>query len=146
MRVKASDGGDLQNCPDGRMVLSSYGALKWPRQGAEEKGEVMFSRLARNILCSAITTVMISVTVLAQIPNYQNNINATGAWLANDSRLSDGSILFGQNSTEVQPYLGNLGAIGWTKDSTYHPDIQNWMNWYWAHVSWPDQWGIYRLY
>jgi len=103
----------------------------------------MFSCLSRNALCGVVTTVIFSVTVLAQTPNYQNNINATGAWLANDSRLSDGSILFGQNSTEIEPYLGNLAAIGWTKDSTYYPDIENWMNWYWANVSWPDRWGIY---
>ena len=79
--------------------------------------------------------------------NYQNDINVTSAWLASTSNprvtLADGAVVDGANSTRINPYFANLGVIGLTKNSTYYNNVKNYMEWYWAHVSWPDKFGIY---
>lgn len=72
---------------------------------------------------------------------YQNNLTATGSWMARDSVAPDGAILYG--SSEIVPYYSNLAAIGLTKNPTNYPIVENWMKWYINHLNWPDQWGVY---
>jgi hypothetical protein len=106
----------------------------------------MCSRPSR-FLCGAIAALLLSAAAFAQRPNYQQNIDITAAWLASDrpstqSTPSNGSITVesappGDTNT-IEPYFANLAAAGWTKDPAYYSDIQSWMNWYWAHVWWPD--------
>jgi hypothetical protein len=72
---------------------------------------------------------------------YQNNLTATGNWMARSSVAPDGAILYG--SSEIVPYYSNLAAIGLTKNPTNYPLVENWMKWYINHLNWPDQWGVY---
>jgi hypothetical protein len=105
----------------------------------------MFSLPARNILFGAMAACLFTAAVVAQTPNYHQNINITAAWLASDrpsttTTPTDGSILVSPNAAayEIEPYFANLAATGWTADSAYYSDIQAWMNWYWKNVYWPD--------
>ena len=72
---------------------------------------------------------------------YQNNIAATAQWLRTNSVAGDGAILYG--SSQINPYYGNLAAIGLTRDPSSYAPVQAWMQWYLNHLNWPDQWGLY---
>lgn len=85
--------------------------------------------LAIGITCSAST---------ARAQNYQNDINATANWMASSSvTLGNGAVQTGANSAEVNPYFANLGVEGFAQDSNDYVNIRNYMEWYWANVSWP---------
>ena len=58
-----------------------------------------------------------------------------------NSIASDGAILYG--TSKVNPYYGNLAAIGLTHDPASYTAVQAWMQWYIKHLNWPDQWGLY---
>jgi len=102
---------------------------------------------AEKLLVPFLLVVCLSFTETAWSQNYQNNINAASGWLASTSNprvtLADGALVDGANSTRIMPYFSNLGVMGFTKNSTYYPNVKNWMEWYWNRVSWPDKWGIY---
>lgn len=85
--------------------------------------------------------VTLSVGCFAQTPNYQQNITLTGDWIVSSaSSLPDGAIYF--TSDKINPYFGNLAALGLTKNSAYYPQVKAWMQWYIAHMNWPsDKWG-----
>jgi hypothetical protein len=51
--------------------------------------------------------------------------------------MSDGAVLSGANSGEINPYFANLGVHGFVEDSTYYSNIDNYMTWYWDNVGWP---------
>ena len=94
----------------------------------------------------AIATVACS----AQTPNYQNDINATAAWLATKSAnlsdtgvtLSDGAVRTAFASEIINPYFANLAVHGFVKNSAYYANVKNYMEWYWNHVSWPRDFNI----
>jgi hypothetical protein len=70
--------------------------------------------------------------------SYQADITATANWMASSSvTLSDGAVLSGANSTEINPYFANLGVHGFAEDSTYYNNIDNYMTWFWNNVGWP---------
>jgi hypothetical protein len=76
-----------------------------------------------------------------QTPNYSADITATANWtVSSSSSLPDGAIL--DNSTEIEPYFGNLAAIGLTKNAMYYPQVQAWMQWYVNHLNSSDVWGL----
>jgi hypothetical protein len=72
---------------------------------------------------------------------FQNNISATAAWVRNHSVAGDGAILYG--SSQINPYYSNLAAIGLTHDVNSYVTVQRWMQWYIAHLNWPDKYGLY---
>lgn len=72
---------------------------------------------------------------------YQNNLSATAKWLRTNSVASDGAILYG--ASQINPYYGNLAAIGLTHDPSSYSTVQAWMQWYIGHLNWPDQWGLH---
>jgi hypothetical protein len=86
--------------------------------------------------------MMALAAVPAQCQNYQNNLTKTGQYIATQ-QLSDGAILY--SATEIDPYFANFAAIGWLKDSSTNriSAVEAWMNWYLAHVNWPDYNGVY---
>jgi len=59
----------------------------------------------------------------------------------NNSVAGDGAILYG--SSEINPYYSNLAAIGLTHDPASYTTVQRWMQWYIAHLNWPDKYGLY---
>lgn len=73
---------------------------------------------------------------------YQTNLTSTGNYIAGQ-QLSDGAILY--TASEIDPYFGNLAAIGWLKDNSTNriPAVEAWMSWYINHFNWPDYNGIY---
>jgi hypothetical protein len=86
----------------------------------------------------ALTLIPSLLVCKSWAQNYQNDINATTAWMASSSvTLSDGAVMTGTNSNLINPYFANLGVHGFVKDSTYYNNIQNYMEWYWANVGWP---------
>jgi len=86
--------------------------------------------------------VALYVGCSAQTPNYQQNINLTGNWVVSSaSSLPDGAIIF--TSDKIDPYFSNLAAIGLTKNKNYYPQVKAWMQWYIAHLNYPDKWGLY---
>jgi hypothetical protein len=102
---------------------------------------------AEKLLTRSLLIVCLLFTGIAWSQNYQNNINAASGWLASTANprvtLADGALVDGANSTRIMPYFSNLGVTGLTKNPTYYPNVKNYMEWYWAHVSWPDKFGIY---
>jgi hypothetical protein len=74
--------------------------------------------------------------------SYSNNVVATANWMEHDSVASDGAILY--SSSEIEPYYGNLAAIGMTRYPTSASInlVENWMKWYVNHLNWPDKWGL----
>ena len=72
---------------------------------------------------------------------FQTNLTAAGKWVRSASIGSDGAILY--SSLKINPYYGNLAAIGLTHDPTSYAAVQAWMKWYIAHLNAPDQWGLY---
>ena len=103
-----------------------------------------FSAKPFSLLFTALLWFGLASNLSAQTPNYQANITATSNWMASGSvNLSDGAVVSGANSARINPYFANLGTIGWTKDANHYGQVKNWMEWYWGHVSWPDQWGHY---
>jgi hypothetical protein len=90
------------------------------------------------LLLSAVLTLL-SPVLHAATPAYQSNINSTSQWLTTQ-QLSDGAILY--TSSAINPYFSNLAAQGWTKDVSKYSRIEAWMQWYIAHLNWPDQWGL----
>ena len=101
----------------------------------------------RILLSNAILAITLAFIVCygltATAQNYQNDINATSNWMASSAvTLSDGAVVDGANSTRINPYFANLGVTGFAKDSTYYNNIQNYMEWYWNHVSWPRQFNV----
>jgi len=72
--------------------------------------------------------------------NYQADLTATSQWVDSKSTLPDGAILYGN---EIMPYFSNIAATGWTKDPTRYAAVQDWMQWYTAHLNSPDKWGLY---
>lgn len=97
--------------------------------------------VAEHLLKSLILIIVLSFAATAWSQNYQNNINAASSWLASTSNprvtLGDHALVDGANSTRIMPYFSNLGVRGFTKNSTYYPNVKNWMEWYWTNVSWP---------
>jgi hypothetical protein len=91
-------------------------------------------------------SLFLVATLLAAVPanaqNYQNNITKTSAYIAGQ-QLPDGAILY--TSTQIDPYFGNLAAIGWLKDNQVSriPAVEAWMSWYINHFNWPDYNGAY---
>ena len=61
--------------------------------------------------------------------------------MRNNSVAGDGAILYG--SSEINPYYSNLAAIGLTHDPASYGTVQSWMQWYIAHLNWPDKNGLY---
>ncbi|PYY23946.1 MAG: hypothetical protein DMG62_05725 [Acidobacteria bacterium] len=90
------------------------------------------------ILC--LLTVSIHISAFAQ--SYQSNLTATGNYVAGQ-QLPDGAILY--TTDQIDPYFGNLAAIGWLKDNSTNriPAVEAWMSWYINHFNWPDYSGIY---
>ena len=82
----------------------------------------------------------------AAAQNYQANITAASNWLASTSNprvtLTDGAVVDGANSARINPYFANLGVIGWTKDPNHYTNVKNYMEWYWANVSWPRNFTV----
>src|SRR5690242_14225962 len=98
----------------------------------------VYSQKKLVLALGSMLAVFCSAALHAQTPNYQSNITAASNWLASSAvTLSDGAMVDGANSTRVNPYFANLGAIGWTKDPNHYNQVKNWMEWYWGHVSWP---------
>ena len=102
---------------------------------------------AEKLRLKILLLACLAFTGSAWSQSYQNNINAASNWLASTSNprvtLGDGALVDGANSTRIMPYFSNLGVMGFTKNSSYYPNITNWMESYWNRVSWPDKWGIY---
>jgi len=94
----------------------------------------------QKLFCVLLAAVFAVAPSFAQ--NYQGNLTQTGDWLATQQR-SDGAILY--TPTQINPYFANLAAIGWLKDNKTNriPAVEAWMNWYIAHLNWPDYKGIY---
>jgi hypothetical protein len=90
----------------------------------------------------AVYVKNMNVTVGSSDSNsqYQNNFNATSQYLSK-SLKSDGAILY--TPQVIDPYFGNIAAIGMTKDPNRMPQVVSWMNWYVSHLNWPDKWGMY---
>jgi hypothetical protein len=72
--------------------------------------------------------------------DYPVNIAKTSAWLEGQ-QLPDGAILYSDNA--IYPYFANLAAIGWVQDPSRMPQVEAWMQWYIAHLNWPDYNGLY---
>jgi hypothetical protein len=87
---------------------------------------------------AAVLLFLLSVAYAAT-PGYQSNVGATSRWLATQ-QLSDGAILY--TSSAINPYFSNLAAQGWTKDPTEYGRVEAWMQWYIAHLNWPDKWSL----
>jgi hypothetical protein len=96
----------------------------------------------RSAFGSLLTAITLSAAATAPAQNYQNNLTLTGEYISS-RQLSDGAILY--SSTEIEPYFANLAAIGWLKDNKTNriPQVELWISWYLAHLSWPDNQGIY---
>jgi hypothetical protein len=76
-------------------------------------------------------------------PHYRRNITATANWTTSGaSSLPDGAILY--TPTLIMPYYSNLAAIGLAETAipAYHPKVKDWMQWYIAHLNYPDKWGL----
>jgi hypothetical protein len=85
------------------------------------------------------TTTSTSSPTGASLTTYGSNLSATSYWLAKQ-QLADGAILYAAN--EIEPYWGNIAAMGWVKDSTKYSQVQAWMKWYIAHLNATDVWGL----
>lgn len=70
----------------------------------------------------------------------QTNLTATGQWLRSNSVAGDGAILY--SSSQINPYYGNLAAIGLTHDPASYATVQRWMQWYLSHLNAADKWGL----
>jgi hypothetical protein len=94
----------------------------------------------RFVQCSLLIGVMV-FTSAAWAQNYQADYDKASAWLASTSQptvtLQDHAIVDEANSSRINPYFANQGVMGFTKNSSYYANAENWMEWYWAHVSWP---------
>jgi hypothetical protein len=91
------------------------------------------------VCTNATIAVALLAATRAPTPAYQANLTATSQWMETQ-QLPDGAILF--TSTAINPYFANLGAQGWTKDSSKYTLIEAWMHWYINHLNFPDQWGL----
>lgn len=52
------------------------------------------------------------------------------------------------NKRRIVPYFANLAAVAEVEGAAdnngqYLPNVKKWMDWYFAHFNWPDQWGMY---
>jgi hypothetical protein len=90
-------------------------------------------------LCIAAVLLVLASAANAATPRYQSNVDTTSQWLTTQ-QLSDGAILY--TSSAINPYFSNLAAQGWTKNATEYGSIEAWMQWYIAHLNWPDRWGL----
>jgi hypothetical protein len=96
----------------------------------------------KSVVLCCVLLVTLYVGSYAQTPNYQQNTDLTGNWVVSGaSSLPDGAIYF--TSDKINPYVGNLAAIGLTKNRAYHPQLKAWMEWYIAHLNYPDKRGLY---
>jgi hypothetical protein len=100
----------------------------------------MLNRVVTPLLSSIAAILLIAAS--AECQNYQNNITKTSSYIAGQ-QLADGAILY--TSTQIDPYFGNLAAIGWLKDNRTSriPAVERWMSWYINHFNWPDYNRIY---
>jgi Bacterial Ig domain len=87
--------------------------------------------------CASSVTVNVQST--ATNPDYAADFNAVSQWLTTVSK-ADGAITLSDGS--INPYFGNLAAIGMTKDSNRYGQVERWMSWYAAHLNNPDKWGL----
>ncbi len=88
---------------------------------------------------TVVILLIIVATAYGATPDYQSNLGATSEWLTTQ-QLSDGAILY--TSSAINPYFSNLAAEGWIKDASQYWRIEAWMQWYIAHLNWPDKWGL----
>jgi len=78
-----------------------------------------------------------------QTPNYQQNVTTTANWTTSSaSTLPDGAIIY--TADQIMPYYSNLAAIGVvrTGNPVYYAKVKAWMQWYVAHLNYPDKWGL----
>jgi len=101
-------------------------------------------------LCASAQRIVVVMAIapcllvgIASAQNYQNDINATAAWLASSSvTLKDGAVMNSANALAINPYFSNLGVHGFVKDSTYYANVKNYMEWYWNHVGYPRHFTV----
>ena len=72
--------------------------------------------------------------------SFQSDLTATGQWVRSNSVAPNGAILYG--SSQINPYYGNLAAIGLTHDPASYATVQRWMQWYISHLNSTDTWGL----
>lgn len=91
------------------------------------------------LLCLAL----FSNVSCGQTPNYQQNVTTTANWTTSSaSTLPDSAIIY--TADQIMPYYSNLAAIGLvrTGNPVYYPKVKAWMQWYVAHLNYPDKWGL----
>lgn len=95
--------------------------------------------MPKAIILFFLTVGAVSAPV-ARAQNYSQNLYKTSAWLETQ-QLTDGAILC--SADQIDPYFGNIAALGWVNDSAKIPQVEAWMLWYVNHVNWPDSNGLY---
>jgi hypothetical protein len=70
---------------------------------------------------------------------FQNNFALTSIWLSTQCRPS-GAIIY--TDAEIEPYFGNLAALGMCLDPVRLPQVIAWMKWYVSKLNRPDIWGL----
>lgn len=132
-KLPANNGVTLQECIDtinARSVAPAYALLStW---NDYEEGTAIEKQAAAQL------AAMPKPVLPAKI-DYAANIKAAGDWLVKQQTV-DGAILFGSDA--VNPYYGNLAAIGMCKMPELAGRVKNWLQWYVDHLNCPDKWGM----
>jgi hypothetical protein len=71
---------------------------------------------------------------------YAADASSAAGWIGSSSVRSDGALSY--TSQAIQPYYGNIAALGLAKAKMQLPVVGNWMRWYIAHLNGPDKWGL----
>jgi len=70
---------------------------------------------------------------------YSTNLSSTSSYLNSTWVKPDGALY---HIDFIRPYLGNLAALGLTKDPSRYGAVQAWMKWYIAHLNYGDKYGL----
>jgi len=106
------------------------------------------------ILSGFINAQMVSdASYLSKItsqPDYEEIIDSEVEWILEQQidlpdETSNGAIVmnlvaYGEN--RVMPYFSNFAAMGLLARPQYAPEVKLWMDWYFAHMNFPDRNGV----
>jgi len=94
-----------------------------------------------------LPSIAIAPKLYAAAPNYNSILSAEAAFIAS-AQTANGAIAIHPDKSSgtwrVLPYDANIAARGMLRGGpAYHAKVKAYMQWYLAHLNWPDYNGVY---